>query len=93
MGKLIALAPKLPPAAAEKTYTEMALEALDEARAHILAADTAGKPCTHVVICMAAAYQQGTEERLVTDCVMSGRCDSLAAVGVMHVVSQDLFGG
>lgn len=92
MGKLIALATKAPPAAIEKGYTEMALAALDDAREMVMRADKDGKPATHLIVCMAAAYKQGGEDRLVTSWVTSEKCDDLTAVGVMHLIKQDMFG-
>jgi hypothetical protein len=93
MGNLLSLAPRLPDAIKEKSYTEIALAAIDEAREMILRADAAGKPCTHVVIALVAEYMVGAELRMATQWVTSDLCSDLAAVGVMQLVSKDMFGG
>lgn len=91
MGKLLRLTPPLPPAAAVKSHTELALETIESARTMILRAEKEGKPCTHVVVALLAVYRQGNEDRIVTQ--STSNCDDLSAVGVMHLVSQDIFSG
>lgn len=92
MGKLIALAPKLPPAAAEKTFTEMALAALDEAREMILADEKAGQPTTYVVVAMGTEYMEGALDRMRTQWVSSGGTSDMEALGLLTVVGKDMFG-
>lgn len=79
------------PAALGSSYTELALAALDEARADVLKAEAAGQPCTHMVICMIAEFQKNNQERMITQWVTSGISD-LAALGVLDMVSHDMKG-
>lgn len=86
------LVPKEPLAGTEN-YTAIALKALDEARVKILAAETAGKPCTHVVVCMVSEYMHGkTEQAMATDMVVSGLVSDLAGAGVLQLCLHDYWG-
>jgi hypothetical protein len=74
-------------------YTAIALAALDEARVKILAADKAGKPCTHVVVCMVSEYLKGkTEQAMATDLVTSALVSDLAGAGVLQLCLHDYWG-
>lgn len=86
------LVPKEPLVGTED-YTAIALKALDEARTRILAADAAGKPCTHVVVCMVSEFMKSkTEQAMATDLVISDLVSDLAGAGVLQLCLHDYWG-
>lgn len=87
----LSLVPKEVPVGLEN-YTAIALKALDEARAMVLKADTAGKPCTHLVVCMVAEYVLGKEQRMTTQMAVSDLCSDLAVGGVLDLCMHDHWG-
>lgn len=87
----LSLVPKEVPVGLEN-YTTVALAALDRARERIMKADAAGKPCTHVVICMVAEYMKGKEQAMATDMVVSDLCSDLAVGGVLDLCMHDHWG-
>lgn len=89
---ILKLAPSLPAAIGTKSDTTMCLEALDDARKTVLAAEAEGKPITHIVVCMAAEFEVNKENHLRTQWVTTEMTGDLAAVGVMHLVMKDMFG-
>jgi hypothetical protein len=58
----------------------------------IMKADAAGKPCTHVVVCLVAEYTVGEQLRMSTQWVTSALVSDLSALGVLHLVAHDMFG-
>lgn len=87
----LSLVPKEVPLGMED-YTAVALKALDEAREMVLKADTAGKPCTHLVVCMVAEYQLGKEQRMTTQMAVSDLVSDLAVAGVLNICMHDHWG-
>lgn len=80
------------PEALGPSYTEIALKCLDEARGMILKAEAAGKPCTHVVVCLVAEFQRGDQQHMVSQWTTSDLCSDIAAMGVLHLVGHDMLG-
>jgi hypothetical protein len=90
MAKLIQLT--LKPATPEKSFTQIALDTLDEARRMILDNDAKGQPVTQVVVAMGVEYVEGGQDRLRTQWVTGGNVADLEALGLITLVGKDMFG-
>lgn len=92
MVELVTFKPKL--VEPEKSYTQVALDALDAARELIIQNDADGQPVTQLVVAMCSEYGEDTKGknfRMRTQWSQSTYTSDLAAVGLLHLVARDLF--